>query len=77
MKTVEELVKEINSSEEIKKTVSQIKDNTALSDFLKKQGCEASVDDVAKFIKSQQREGEIGDDAASAVAGGIFAWLFG
>ena len=79
MKTLEELVKEINSSEELKKTVSQIKDKTALADFLKKQGCEASVDDFAKFIKSQQGEGEIGDDAAAAVAGGFdfLEWLFG
>lgn len=67
--------------------MSQIKDKTALADFLKKQGCEASVDDFAKFIKSQQGEGEIGDDAAAAVAGGFdfrdfwdfleLEWLFG
>ena len=73
MKTIEELYKEINASEELKKAVSQIADKTALADFLKKHGCEASVEEFAKFIKSQG-EGEIGDDAASAVAGGWPDW---
>ena len=69
MKTLEELVKEINASEELQKTISQIKDKTGLIDFLKEQGCEASVDDFAKTIKSQG-EGEIGDDVAATIAGG-------
>ena len=73
MKTIEELYKEINESEELKKTASEIKDKVALSDFLKQHGCEASVEEFAKFIKSQG-EGEIGDDAASAVAGGWPDW---
>ena len=70
MKTIEELYKEINASEELRKVVSQIRDKDALADFLKKQGCEASVDEFEEFIESQ-REGEIGDDAATAVAGGL------
>lgn len=86
MKTIEELYKEINASEELKKTVSEIRDKTSLADFLKQQGCDASVDDFAKFIKSQQGEadvkdftafvrsqgeGEIKDEDVTAVAGGI------
>jgi hypothetical protein len=70
MKTVEELYKEINTSEELKKDVSAIKDKEAFADFLKEQGCEASVDEFEKFVKSQS-EGEIGDDAAGAAAGGL------
>ena len=69
MKTIEELYKEINASEELKKAVSEIKDKEAFADFLKEHGCEASVDEFGKFVKSQS-EGEIGDDAAGAVAGG-------
>ena len=71
MKTIEELYNEINASEELKKAISEIKDKEAFADFLKEQGCEASVDEFEKFVKSQS-EGEIGDDAAGAVAGGLW-----
>ena len=73
MKTIEELYGEINASEELKKAVSEIKDKAAMADFLKQHGCEASVDEFGKFVKSQS-EGEIGDDAASEVAGGWWWW---
>ena len=69
MKTIEELYKEINAAEELKNAVSAIKDKGALADFLKEHGCDASADEFEKFVKSQS-EGEIGDDAAGAVAGG-------
>ena len=71
MKTIEELYKEINASEELKKAVSAIKDKGALADFLKEHGCDASADEFEKFVKSQS-EGEIGDDAAGAAAGGLW-----
>ena len=70
MKTIEELYKEINASEELKKAVSEIKDKTALADFLKEHDCEVSVNEFEKYIKSQM-EGEIGDDAAASAAGGV------
>ena len=73
MKTIEELYNEINASEELKKVVSAIKDKEAFADFLKQHGCEASVEEFEKFVKSQ-REGEIGDDEVQAVAGG--KWFF-
>ena len=71
MKTIEELYKEINASAELKKAASAIKDKGALADFLKEHGCDASADEFEKFVKSQT-EGEIGDDAAGAVAGGLW-----
>ena len=73
MKTIEELYKEINASEELKKAVSAVKDKGALADFLKEHGCDASADEFEKFVKFQS-EGEIGDDAAGAVAGGFLWW---
>ena len=82
MKTIEELMKEINASEDLKKALSKIKDKEALAEFLKQHGCEASVEEFARFIKAQG-EGEIGDDEAASVSGGfhgwnhIFEWLFG
>ena len=69
MKTIEELYKEINASEELKKVVSEINDKTAMTNFLKEHGCEASVDEFVEYIKSQG-EGEIRDDAAASAAGG-------
>ena len=76
MKTIEELYNEINASEELKKAVSEIRDKEAFADFLKEQGCEASVDGFEKFVESQT-EGEIGDDAAGAAAGGLSMLLKG
>ncbi len=73
MKTIEELYNQISTSEELKKAVSEIKDKAVMADFLKEHGCEASVDEFGKFVKSQS-EGEIGDDAAGAAAGG--RWYF-
>ncbi len=77
MKTIEELYNEINASEELKKAVSAIKDKEAMAEFLKEHGCEASVEEFGKYVKSQS-EGEIGDDEAQAVAGGgIVDWFLG
>ena len=73
MKTIEELYKEINASEELKKAVSEIKDKEAMAGFLKEHGCEASVEEFGKFLKSQ-REGEISDNDVEAVAGGFLWW---
>ena len=73
MKTIEELYKEINASEELQKAVSEIKDKEAMAEFLKQHGCEASVEEFGKFVKAQ-REGEIGDDEVEAVAGGFLWW---
>ena len=69
MKTIEELYREIDASEELQKAVSEIKDKEAMADFLKEHGCEATVEEFAEFIGSQG-EGEIGDDAAAETAGG-------
>ena len=73
MKTIEELYNEISTSEELKKAVSEIKDKAVMADFLKEHGCEASVDEFGKFVKSQS-EGEIEDGEAAAVAGGWWWW---
>ena len=35
MKTIGEIYKEINASEELKKAVSEIRDKSAMADFLK------------------------------------------
>ncbi len=74
MKSIEELYKEINGSEVLKKALEAIKDKGALAEFLKKNGCEAPVEDFIKFVESQG-EGEIGDDDAKSAAGG-WKWFW-
>ena len=71
-------IKEIEGSDALKNELKEIKDKTALADFLKKHGCDVSVNEFAEHIRSQG-EGEIGDDEAAAAAGGFdfFEWLFG
>ena len=69
MKTLEEFIKEIEGSDALKNELKEIKDKTALADFLKKHGCDVSVNEFAEHIRSQG-EGEIGDDEAEKASGG-------
>ena len=66
---IEEMYKEINASDELKKAISEIKDTTALEAFLKEHDCEATADEFVKYIESQC-EGEMRDDVAAAATGG-------
>jgi hypothetical protein len=75
MKTVEELFKEIEASKDLQKELTSIGKGkfAEVEVFLKKHDCEASAEEFVDYIKSQKKsqiEGEIGDDAAGAVAGG-------
>lgn len=70
MKTIEEFYKNIIESEELQKSISEIKDKTVLADYLKNHDCEGSVEEFVKYVQSQC-EGEIEDDIAVAVAGGF------
>ena len=72
MKTVEEFVKEINSSEKLQKELAEIKDKASLEVFLQKNGCGATAEEFAKFV-AKSDEGEISDETAGEIAGGI--WL--
>ena len=79
MKTIEEFIKEIESSETLKNELKAIKDKDALADFLKKNGVTPSVEEFVKTFKAKtEAEGEIDDDAVEAVAGGgIVDWFLG
>ena len=72
MKTVEEFVKEINASEKLQKEIAEIKDKASLEGFLTKNGCDATAEEFAKFVETSG-EGEISDETAGEIAGGI--WL--
>ena len=71
MKTIQELYSEVLKSEELKKAFSEAVQNKTVEDFLKAQGCEASMEDVAAFLKEQQaKTGELTDNELDNVAGG-------
>lgn len=70
MKTLEEFIKEIDASKELQAELKGLKDKEAVAAFLQKHGCVAAVDELAAYIKAQT-QGEIGDDAAAKVAGGV------
>ena len=72
MKTIEDFYKEIVGSKPLQDELKTIQDMDALALFLSKHGCHASAKEFADFVRSQS-EGEIGDDDATAVAGGVSA----
>ena len=74
MKTLEQFIKEIETSEELREELKTIKDAFAADAFLKKHNCGAAAEELADFIRSQMKndEGELSDDEASAAAGGIW-----
>ena len=70
MKTMQELYNEVMASEEMKKEfLEAAKAKESAEAFLKKYGCDASVEDVDAFLK-EKTEGELADDELESVAGG-------
>ena len=74
MKTIEEFIKEIESSDAFKSELRAIKDKDALADFLKKYDVSGTAEEFAEAFKAKyEAEGEIGDNDAEAAAGGARA----
>ena len=74
MKTLEEFVKEISGSEELRNEIKAIGNDDELEAFLKKHDCAASVREYKDYAASV-REGELTDDAAEAAAGGYWTYF--
>jgi len=70
MKTLESLLAEIAASEQLQTELDAITDKDALEAFLKKHGCSASPEEIAKLAEEQE-EGEISDEDAEEAAGGL------
>ena len=71
MKTIEEIIREIEGSEELRKEYEAIKDTAGLEAILKKLGCEATADEFIKHLDDNaEAEGAVSDNDAEAVAGG-------
>ena len=69
MKTIEEFIKEIESSDALKNDLKAVRNEDELAEFLKKHNCGATVKEYIDYVDSLN-EGEIGDDEAEAAAGG-------
>ena len=70
MKTIEEFIREIESSEALQNEIKAITNDDEFAEFLKKHDCGASVKEYTDYVKSMS-EGEISDDDAKAAAGGF------
>ena len=75
---LKELMKEIDASTELQEILKNLKDASAVEEFLKKHDCAATVKEFAESIKSQRKDsqGELSDDEASEVSGGVWATSF-
>lgn len=75
MKTLREFYSEVLNSEERKKSFAEAVRDERVEDFLKKNGCEASAEDVAAFLKDQQaKSDELSGDELDNVAGGCYEY---
>lgn len=72
MKTIEEFIKEIESSETLQNELKAVKDKDAFAELLKKYDCDFDAEKFEAAIKSVT-EGEVSDSEAEKVAGG-FPW---
>ena len=70
MKTAEEFYKEIAASKELQEEVNALEAGR-LDVFLKKHDCAASAKEFMAFANSIT-EGELDDDGAEEISGGIF-----
>ena len=75
MKTLEEFIKEMEASMELRGELKNVKNPEEAAAFLKNHDCGATVKELAAFIRAQVKgsQGELSDADASAVAGGIWA----
>ena len=72
MKTLEELYKEVQGNEELKKEFIAAFKEGRLEEFLKSQNSDATPADVVAFLKGTKEE-ILSEDDLSKVAGGCFS----
>lgn len=71
MKTLEALLKELNESEELKKEFEAAADSDTLAEFLKAQGCDATLEELVAHVKaSKGPKVELSDEELNEVSGG-------
>ena len=70
MKSIEELYKEVQENEELKKEFISAFKEGQIEGFLKANDCDASAADVMAFMKSQRDEAATEDDLSKVAGGG-------
>ena len=62
MKSVKDLYEEIIESEELKQKLEEAVKEKRVEDFLREQGCDATLDELEAFFKeTQEKAGELSD----------------
>ena len=70
MKSLEELYKEVQENEELKKEFISAFKEGKVEEFLKAHDCDASASDVMAFLNSTKEETASEDDLAKVAGGG-------
>ena len=71
MKTLEALLKEINESEALQKKFAEATESDTLVEFLKGQGCDATLEELVSYVKAKEGpKAELSDEELSEVSGG-------
>lgn len=72
MKSINELYQEVKSDENLRNEFLKAMAANDIEGFLKKSGCDATAEDVQKFIEQELRPGtrELSDEELALVAGG-------
>ncbi len=70
--TLQEMYDKVMASEELKKSFAEAaQDKEKLTEWLRANGSDATVEQVAEFLKAKQASGEVSDEELENVAGGI------
>ena len=76
MKTLEDLCKEISTSEELKKAFAQATKENKVADFLKANGCDATEEEFKAFLTEKAKTDKaLSEEDLENVAGGSFLGL--
>ena len=74
MKSLEELYKEVQDNEELKKDFITAFKEGQIESFLKAHDCDAAVSDVMVFLNSTKEEVASEDDLAKVAGGGCSSY---
>ena len=69
MKTLQKLYTEILGSDEMKKSFAEAARDGKISEFLKAQGCEATMEEIQAFLKEKAGK-QLSDEELDNAAGG-------
>ena len=74
MKTLQALYEEVKASDDLKKALAEAVKAGKVTEFLKANGCDATVDELKEFVAekvAKDRPVELSDEELEKVAGGL------